>query len=98
MFEGGIPKLGTTTSLMAYFFALSGKTIAFLRLGRFGELSQLLQEGKQMAEKNDNEPWLFNFRQTWLRTLVFDFDGARRLCGFTMHPHAEETLAQPTRA
>ncbi len=95
IFEAGIPKLGTTTSLMAYFFALSGKTIAFLRLGRFGELSQLLQEGKQMAEKNGNEPWLFNFREAWLRTLVFDFDGARRLCDLIMRPDAEYPTGQP---
>jgi DNA-binding winged helix-turn-helix (wHTH) protein/tetratricopeptide (TPR) repeat protein len=95
IFETGIPKLGSTTGLMAYFFALSGKTIAFLRLGRFGELSQLLQEGKQMAEKNGNEPWLFNFREAWLRTLVFDFDGARRLCDLIMRPDAEYPTGQP---
>src|SRR5258708_31173956 len=95
IFEAGIPKLGTTTSLMAYFFALSGKTIAFLRLGRFGELSQLLQEGKQIAEKNGNEPWLFNFRAAWLRTLVFDFLGARRLCDLVMRPGAVYTTAEP---
>src|SRR5262249_320278 len=41
IFEVGIPKMGTTTSLMAYFFALSGKTVAFLRLGRFGDLWQI---------------------------------------------------------
>src|SRR5260370_8008535 len=80
IFEAGIPKLGTTTSLMAYFFALSGKTIAFLRLGRFGELSQLLHEGKQMAEKNGNKPWLFTFPQARLRTLVFNFNPTLRPC------------------
>src|SRR5258708_35683215 len=42
IFEAGIPKLGTTTSLMAYFFALSGKTIAFLRLARVRHLPQRL--------------------------------------------------------
>jgi DNA-binding winged helix-turn-helix (wHTH) protein/tetratricopeptide (TPR) repeat protein len=94
-FEAGIAKVGTTTSLMANFFALSGKTVALLRLGRFGELWQLLQAGKQMAEKNGNEPWLFNFREAWLRTLVFDFDGARRLCDFIMRPEAQYPTGQP---
>src|SRR6266851_2436258 len=94
IFEAGIPKVGTTTSLMAYFFALSGKTLALLRLGRFGELSHLLHEGKQMAEKNGNEPWLFNFREAWLRTLAFDFDGARRLCDF-IRPDTEYPTGQP---
>jgi tetratricopeptide (TPR) repeat protein len=80
---------------MAYFFALSGKTFAFLRLGRFGDVWHIVQAGKQMAEKNGNEPWLFNFREAWLRTLVFDFDGARRLCDFIMRPDAEYPTGQP---
>jgi tetratricopeptide (TPR) repeat protein len=95
IFESGIPKAGMNTSLMAYFFALSGKTVAFLRLGRFGELSELLREGKRVAEKNGNDPWLFNFREAWLRTLVFDFDGARRLCELIMRPDADYPNVQP---
>jgi DNA-binding winged helix-turn-helix (wHTH) protein/tetratricopeptide (TPR) repeat protein len=95
IFEAGIPQVGTTTSLMAYLFAISGKTVGLLRLGRFGELWQILQAGKQMAEKNGNEPWLFNFREAWLRTLAFDFDGARRLCNFIMRPDAEYPTGQP---
>jgi DNA-binding winged helix-turn-helix (wHTH) protein/tetratricopeptide (TPR) repeat protein len=95
IFEAGIPKVGTITSLMAYFFALSGKTIALLRLGRFGEVWQILQAGKLMAKKNGNEPWLFNFREAWLRTLAFDFDGVCRLCDFIMRPDAEYPTGQP---
>jgi tetratricopeptide (TPR) repeat protein len=95
IFETGIPKAGSDTSLMAYFFALSGRTVALLRLGRFGELWQLVQAAKQMAEKNGNQPWMFNFREAWLRTLVFDFDGARRLCDMIMRPDAEYPTAQP---
>src|SRR5262252_5401502 len=95
IYETGIPKRETTTTLIEYFFGLSGKTVAFLRLGRFGELWRLLQEGKQLAEKNGSEPWLFNFREAWLRTLVFDFDGARRLCNFIMRPEAEYPTEQP---
>src|SRR5262249_41041945 len=95
IFEAGIPQGGRTTSLMAYFFALSGKTVAFLRLGRFGDLWQILQAGKQMAEKNGNEPLLFNFREAWLRTLVFDFEGALRVCDLIMRPDAEYPTGQP---
>jgi DNA-binding winged helix-turn-helix (wHTH) protein/tetratricopeptide (TPR) repeat protein len=95
IFEAGISRAGTPTSLMAYLFGLSGKSVALLRLGRFGELWQLLQAGKQMAEKNGNEPWLFHFREAWLRTLAFDFDGARRLCEFIMRPGAEYPTEQP---
>ena len=95
IFEAGLPKVGNTTSLMAYFFALSGKTVALLRLGRFGDVWQIVQAGKHMAEKNGNEPWLFNFREAWLRTLAFDFDGARRVCDFIMRPDAEYPTGQP---
>jgi len=95
IFEAGMSKTGTTTSLIAYFLGLSGKTVALLRLGRFGDLWQMLQAGKEMAEKNGSDPWLFNFREAWLRTLVFDFDGARRLCEFIMRPDAEYPTGQP---
>ncbi len=47
-----------------------------------------------MAEKNGNEPWLFNFREAWLGILAFDFDGARRLCDFIMRPDAEYPTGQ----
>jgi len=67
-------------SLIAHFFAQSGKTVALLRGGRFGEVLQIVREGKQAAEKNGNDPWLFNFREAWLRMLVFDFKGAVQLC------------------
>jgi hypothetical protein len=66
--------------MMVHFFALSGKTLALLHSGRFGELMQVLQAGRQMAAKNGNDPWLFAFREAWLRTVVLDFDGAQRLC------------------
>jgi hypothetical protein len=29
---------------------------------------------------NGNDPWILVFREAWLRTVVLDFDGARRLC------------------
>ena len=48
-----------------------------------------------MAEKNGNDPWLFNFREAWLRTLALDFAGARRLCDFIMRPNAEYPTTQP---
>src|SRR5258705_3256382 len=77
IFEAGLPKMDHTSSLMTHFFALSGKTIALLRVGQLGEVLRLVRAGRTMAEKNGNEPWLFNFREAWLRTLVFDFEGTR---------------------
>jgi len=95
IFEAGIPNMNDTTTLMANFFATSGRTVALLRLGRFGEVLTIVRAGKEMAEKNGNDPWLFNFREAWLRTLAFDFEGARRLCEFIIRPNAEYPTEQP---
>jgi DNA-binding winged helix-turn-helix (wHTH) protein/tetratricopeptide (TPR) repeat protein len=95
IFEAGIPNLDDTTTLMANFFSTSGRTVALLRLGRFGEVLTIVRAGKAMAEKNGNDPWLFNFREAWLRTMAFDFEGARRLCEFIMGPNAEYPTGQP---
>jgi tetratricopeptide (TPR) repeat protein len=93
--EAGIPKLNEPTSLMAHLFALSGKTVALLLSGRFGELMQILSSGRQMAAKNGNDPWLFAFREGWLRTVVLDFDGARRLCEEVSAAATEYPTGQP---
>jgi tetratricopeptide (TPR) repeat protein len=78
--EAGIPKENESTSGVVHFLALSGKTLALLHSGRLGELVQLLRSGREIAEKNGNEPWLFVLREAWLHTVVLDFTGARELC------------------
>ena len=77
--EAGIPKMNEPTRLMVHIFALSGKMVALLHSGQLGELMRIVRSGREMAEKNGN-PWIFVFREAWLRTVVLDFDGARRLC------------------
>jgi len=86
---------GRTTSLSAYLAALGLRTVALLRLGRFGEVLQIVRTGKEMAEKNGSSPWLLNFREAWLRTLALDFEGVRGLCEFIMRPGAEYPTSQP---
>ena len=78
--EAGIPKANEPTSLMVHMFALSGTTVAQLLSGRFGELLRIIRIGREIAEKNGNDPWIFVFREAWLRCVLLDFDGARRLC------------------
>jgi hypothetical protein len=95
IFEVGLPKMDHTTSLMTHFFALSGKTIALLRVGQLGEVLRIVRAGRTMAEKNGNDPWLFNFREAWLRTLVLDFDGTRRICDTILQAKAEYPTGQP---
>jgi len=77
--DAGIPQLDRASNLMVHFFSLGGKTLALLNSGRFGELLQIVRDGKNSAEKNGNSPWLFVFREAWLRTLVLDYEGARLL-------------------
>ncbi len=87
--------ISETVSLMVHFFTVSTKTLLLLRSGRLGELLQLVTEGRELAAKNGNDPWLFVFREAWLRTLVFDFEGARRLCDSVMSSTTVYPTAQP---
>src|SRR5262245_38513095 len=93
--EAGIPKPDEPTSLMAHLFALSGKTVALLHSGQLGELLRILRAGREMADKNGNDPWLFVFREAWLRCVVLDFDGARRLCDTVSDPARGYLARQP---
>src|SRR5215469_5739727 len=95
IFEKGLPKMDQATSLVTHFFALSGKTVALLRVGQLGEVLRIVRAGRDMAEKNGNDPWLFNFREAWLRTLVLDFDGTRRICDTIFKTKAEYPTGQP---
>ena len=95
MFERGIPKFNQTTSLMEHFFALSGKTMALLRVGRLGDALQIVRDGRVMAEKNGNDPWLFNFREAWLRMLALDFDGSVRVCDVILGMKTPYPVVQP---
>ena len=93
--ETGIPKSNEPTSMMAHFFALSGKTLVLLHSGRLGELITLLRDGREMAERNGTAPWMFIFREAWLRTAVLDFEGARRLCETVIQASTEYPTGQP---
>jgi tetratricopeptide (TPR) repeat protein len=78
--DASIPTQNESTSIVVPMFALSAKTLALLYSGRLGELVRLLRTGRDLAESNDNDPWLFVSREAWLRTTVLDFVGARELC------------------
>ena len=67
--------------LIAYLGAW-GKSLALLHLGQLGELAATLKRLQQMAAENGNDLWFSAFTgvEAWLRTLVFDFQGAHKLC------------------
>jgi len=48
-----------------------------------------------MAEKNANDPWLFNFREAWLRMLAFDFEGSVRVCESILRMKTRYPVGQP---
>src|SRR5215470_13647605 len=93
--EEGIPTVNEPTSMMVNFFALSGMTLALLFSGRWGDLMRLVRTGKEIAERNGNAPWLFTFREAWLRTVALDFDGARALCDRVTQTATEYPTGQP---
>src|SRR5262245_8030551 len=93
--EAGIPKANEPMSLMVHLFALSGKTVALLHSGQLGELLRIVRAGREMAQKNGNDPWLFVFREAWLRTVVLDFEGARQLCATVADPERGYLARQP---
>jgi DNA-binding winged helix-turn-helix (wHTH) protein/tetratricopeptide (TPR) repeat protein len=78
--DASIPRENESTSVAVPMFALSAKTLALLYSGRLGELVRLLRAGRDLAEANGNDPWLFVSREAWLRTAVLDFAGAREVC------------------
>jgi tetratricopeptide (TPR) repeat protein len=96
--DPGISSMNKPASLMAYFFVLSGRTLALLFSGQFGELMRIIRAVTEMAEKNGNDPWLpwlFSFREAWLRTVALDFEGALQLCERLTRTSREHPLGQP---
>jgi tetratricopeptide (TPR) repeat protein len=78
--ETGIPTLNETPGATVHLMALSAQILALLQLGRFGQALRIIRASQEMAEKNGSDPWLFLYREAWLRTLAMDFAGAQRVC------------------
>ena len=95
MFEKGISTLNQTTSVMEHIFAISGKTVTLLRMGRLGDVLQIVRYGREMAQKNGNDPWLFNFREAWLRMVALDFEGSARVCDDILRMKTPYPVGQP---
>jgi len=81
--EGSVSQMGHGMSLMAYYGALSAKTSALLLMGQLGKALQITQAGRAAPDENLARYWLLSFREAWLRTVAFDFEGARRICQAT---------------
>jgi tetratricopeptide (TPR) repeat protein len=84
-----------TTSPAVYLLALGAKTLLLIGLGRYGELLQIVRNARNLAEKNGEDPWVFIFREAWLRHLCFDFEGVRQLSEIMMRSDTEQHAAEP---
>jgi DNA-binding winged helix-turn-helix (wHTH) protein/tetratricopeptide (TPR) repeat protein len=78
--EEAIPRGHEPLDALVHVFALSAQILALLQLGRFGQALQIIRSSKQTTERNGSDPWLFSYRDAWLRTLVLDFQGAQQVC------------------
>ena len=56
--------------------------------GRFGELLRMVRTGRELEDKNGQDPWISTFGELWLRTLCYDFEGVRRLSKTAMASEA----------
>jgi DNA-binding winged helix-turn-helix (wHTH) protein/tetratricopeptide (TPR) repeat protein len=83
------------TSPAAYLLAVGAKTLTLIGLGRLGELLRIIRAGRELAQKNGEDPWVFIFREAWLRALCFDFEGVRRLSEIIMRSNAKQHASQP---
>jgi DNA-binding winged helix-turn-helix (wHTH) protein/tetratricopeptide (TPR) repeat protein len=95
IFESGISRTDRSINLIAHFIANSGKTLTLLRTGNFGEVLRITRAGREFAEENLARSWLLSLREAWLRTLVFDFKGALKICETIDEPTAEDSDGQP---
>jgi tetratricopeptide (TPR) repeat protein len=73
-----------------------GRAPMFLILvvcGRFGELLRMVRRGRELEEKNGEDPWVSILGESWLRALCFDFEGVRHLSKIVMRSDAEQHSA-----
>jgi DNA-binding winged helix-turn-helix (wHTH) protein/tetratricopeptide (TPR) repeat protein len=70
-----------TTSLTQYLGSW-GAMLARLHMGQFGKVLETVRAATGIARRNGNTLWFAAFLgiESGLRTLVLDFEGARRLC------------------
>jgi DNA-binding winged helix-turn-helix (wHTH) protein len=78
--EASISRVGHVVNFLVNFGAISARSITFLYRGELGKVLQMTQAARASPDENLALYWQASFRQAWLRTQVFDFEGARRIC------------------
>jgi DNA-binding winged helix-turn-helix (wHTH) protein/tetratricopeptide (TPR) repeat protein len=82
--------IDTTTNPTSFILGHTAKALTLMSLGRFGDVLRLVRSGRELAEKNGEDPWLHIYCEAWLRLLCFDYDGVRRLSELIMRSNAEQ--------
>lgn len=78
--EASLSRVGHVVNFLVNFGALSARSITFLYQGELGKALQLTEVGRASPDENLALYWQASFREASLRTQVFDFEGARRIC------------------
>src|SRR6266478_2637598 len=87
--EASASGVGQVVNFLAHFGALSAEIIIFLRTGQLGKVLQITKAGRASPDENLSLYWLLTLREAWLRTLAFDFEGARQICQATCNVRGE---------
>src|SRR5467141_441643 len=87
--EASASGVGQVVNFLAHFGALSAKIIILLRTGQLGKVLQITKAGRTSPDENLSLYWLLTLREAWLRTMAFDFGGARQICQATCNVRGE---------
>ncbi|MGB9256382.1 MAG: AAA family ATPase [Candidatus Korobacteraceae bacterium] len=74
--------LAAGNSSLTQYLGAWGAMLSLLHMGQFGKVLEAVRAATTMARRNGNALWFpaFTGVEAGLRTLVLDFEGARRLC------------------
>ena len=78
--EASASRVGHVANFLAHFGAFSAKTISLLHMGQLGKVLQITQASRSSPDENLAFYWQLSFREAWLRSIAFDFEGATRIC------------------
>jgi DNA-binding winged helix-turn-helix (wHTH) protein/tetratricopeptide (TPR) repeat protein len=77
--EASSYKVGQVMNFLVHFGALSAKIVILLRTGQLGQVLQIVRTGRTSPDANLSMYWLMTLREAMLRTVAFDFEGARQI-------------------
>ena len=77
--EASSSKVGQVINFLVHFGALSAKIVILLRTGQLGQVLRIVRAGRTSPDANLSLYWLLTLREAMLRTVAFDFEGARQI-------------------